>query len=81
MSLATICKDAAGLWGGRELVLAHVAELLQQAADKLQAECPDVPVGVYSAGLGSRDTLAPVTVAGIQSAYSSGRFSCDNGAV
>ncbi|MCY3017548.1 MAG: DEAD/DEAH box helicase [Planctomycetota bacterium] len=67
--LATICTDAVGLWHGRVLVLAHVKELLQQAADKLQAICPEVPVGVYSAGLGSRDTLAPVIVAGIQSAY------------
>jgi DNA repair protein RadD len=67
--MATICKDAVSLWRGRVIVLAHVKELLEQAADKLQAICPDVPVGVYSAGLGSRDTLAPVIVAGIQSAY------------
>jgi len=67
--LATICRDAATYWNGRVLVLAHVKELLQQAADKLQAICPDVPVGVYSAGLGSRDTEEPVIVAGIQSVY------------
>ncbi|MCK6470856.1 MAG: DEAD/DEAH box helicase [Planctomycetes bacterium] len=67
--LATICKDAVLQWSGRVLVLAHVKELLEQAADKLSAVCPDVLVGVYSAGLGSRDTLAPVIVAGIQSAY------------
>ncbi len=67
--LATICSDAVTHWNGRVLVLAHVKELLQQAADKLQAICPDVPVGVYSAGLGSRDTTEPVIVAGIQSVY------------
>lgn len=71
--MAAICKDAVGLWQGRVLILAHVKELLQQAADKLQAICPDVLVGVYSAGLGSRDTLAPVIVAGIQSAYKRAR--------
>ena len=67
--IATLCKDAVLQWSGRVLVLAHVKELLQQAADKLSAICPEVPVGLYSAGLGSRDTLAPVIVAGIQSAY------------
>jgi len=71
--LATICKDAVTRWNGRVLVLAHVKELLEQAADKLSAVCPEVPVGVYSAGLGSRDTLAPVIVAGIQSAYKRAR--------
>jgi DNA repair protein RadD len=67
--LATICRDAVQLWNGRVLVLAHVKELLQQAADKLQLICPDVPVGVYSAGLRSRETDKPVIVAGIQSVY------------
>ena len=67
--LSTICRDAVTLWNGRVLVLSHVKELLQQAADKLQMVCPDVPVGVYSAGLGSRDTDKPVIVAGIQSVY------------
>jgi len=67
--LATICKDAVTRWNGRVLVLAHVKELLAQAADKLSAVCPDVSIGIYSAGLGSRDTLTPVIVAGIQSAY------------
>ena len=67
--LATICRDAVKQWSGRVLVLSHVKELLQQAADKLQLICPDVKVGVYSAGLKSRETDAPVIVAGIQSIY------------
>jgi len=67
--LAAICRDAVQRWNGRVLVLSHVKELLQQAADKLQLICPDVPVGVYSAGLGSRDIDKPVIVAGIQSVY------------
>ena len=67
--LATICRDAVLKWEGRVIVLAHVKELLEQAADKLQAICPDVMVGIFSAGLGRKDTLAPVIVAGIQSAY------------
>ena len=67
--LATICKDAVSRWNGRVLILAHVKELLEQAADKLQAVCPDVHFGIYSAGLGSRNTLASVIIAGVQSAY------------
>ena len=67
--LATICKDAVMQWGGRVLVLAHVKELLEQAADKLRVVCPELRFGVYSAGLNRRDTDQPVIVAGIQSVY------------
>jgi len=69
--LATICRDAVQRWGGRVLVLAHVKELLEQAMEKLQATAPDLAdrVGVYSAGLKSRDTEHPIIVAGIQSVY------------
>lgn len=67
--MATICRDAVKQWGGRVVILAHVKELLQQAADKLQRICPDIRVGVYSAGLNSRDTRSRIIVAGIQSVY------------
>lgn len=67
--MATICRDAVNLWGGRVLILAHVKELLQQTADKLNLVCPDVDFGVYSAGLRRRDTSQSVIVAGIQSVH------------
>src|SRR5262245_66113403 len=67
--IASVCKDAVGLWQGRVLILAHVKELLEQAAGKLREVCPEVGFGVYSAGLRRRDADAPVVVAGIQSAY------------
>jgi len=67
--LATICRDAVTRWNGRVIVLAHVKELLEQAVDKLKAVCPDLDVGVYSAGLRRRDTEHQVIVAGIQSVY------------
>jgi DNA repair protein RadD len=67
--IASVCKDAVGLWRGRVLILAHVKELLEQAADKLNAVCPEVHFGVYSAGLKRRDTAHPVIIAGIQSVY------------
>jgi len=69
--LASICRDAVEKWRGRVLILAHVKELLEQAVDKLQAMAPDLwnRIGVYSAGLKSRDTDHPIIVAGIQSIY------------
>jgi DNA repair protein RadD len=67
--IASLCKDAVGRWGGLVLILAHVKELLEQTADKLTKVCPEVRFGVYSAGLGRRDTTHPVIVAGIQSVY------------
>lgn len=67
--MATICRDAVQTWNGRVLILAHVKELLEQAAEKLHAVAPDMPVGIYSAGLKRRDLGYAVTIAGIQSAY------------
>lgn len=70
-AMAAICRDAVQQWGGRVLILAHVKELLEQAVDKLHAMAPDLQdeIGVYSAGLCSRDTDHPIIVAGIQSVY------------
>jgi len=53
------------------MILAHVKELLEQAVDKLHIMAPDLwnKIGIYSAGLKSRDTDLPIIVAGIQSVY------------
>ncbi len=67
--MATICRDAVQLWHGRVIILAHVRELLEQAAEKLRAVAPDLPVGIYSAGLNRRDLGYAITIAGIQSVY------------
>jgi DNA repair protein RadD len=74
--LGQIATDAVSRWGGRVLVLAHVKELLEQNAEKIQALCGDLDVGVYSAGLKRRDTDHSVIVAGIQSVY---RRACELG--
>ena len=76
--IATICRDAVGQWGGRVVLLAHVKELLEQAADKLRVIAPDVPMGIYSAGLKRKDLGYAVTVAGIQSIW---KKACDLGPV
>lgn len=82
--LASICKDVvvdrAKVIGKRQrvLILSHVKELLEQAVDKIKTICPELSVGVFSAGLKSRDVEEDVIVAGIQSvyrrAYELGRF-------
>ena len=72
--LAKIASDAVQQWNGRVLILAHVKELLEQNADKVRRLCPDIKVGLYSAGLKKRDTNTPVLVAGIQSIY---KRACD----
>ena len=58
-------------YGQRVIVLAHRKELLEQNAAKIQAVA-EVPVGIYSAGLGQRDYGSGVICAGIQSVYDRG---------
>jgi DNA repair protein RadD len=76
--IACICRDAVQQWGGRVLILTHVKELLEQAAEKLRVIAPDLPVGIYSAGLKRRDLGYAVTIAGIQSVY---ERACDVGPI
>lgn len=67
--IGKIASDAVSLWDGRVLILAHVKELLEQNASKVVSLVDGIPVGIYSAGLNSRDTDTPIVVAGIQSVY------------
>ena len=67
--MAQVCSDVVTHWDGRVLILAHVQELLEQTASTVDDMCPGVEVGVYSAGLGRRDTRQDIIVAGIQSVY------------
>ena len=67
--IASICRDVIQLWNGRILILSHVRELLSQAREKLLATDPTLLVGVYSAGLKSRQRSQPITIAGIQSVH------------
>lgn len=74
--LATISREAVETWGGRVLILAHVKELLEQTHGTLCRLWPTPlgkpPVGLYSAGLGKRETQEAVIVAGIQSVHRRG---------
>ena len=65
---AGFCQDVMRRWpASRILILSHVKELLQQDAEKIMLAWPEAPLGIYSAGMGSRDVGLPLTVAGIQS--------------
>ena len=67
--LASICKDVVEKRNGRVLIVAHVKELLEQAVRTLKRICPELNIGLYSAGLNSKDTKGDVIVAGVQSVY------------
>lgn len=69
--IATMAKEAVQQWGGRVLILSHVRELIGQVADTIRRVWGDIlaPVGIYSAGLKSRDTADAVICAGIQSVF------------
>jgi DNA repair protein RadD len=68
--LAEIVRDACTNWPGtRILILAHVRELVLQNSQELLSHWNDCDLGIYSAGLGSRDLHNQVLVASIQSVY------------
>jgi len=51
----------------RVMMLTHVKELIEQNAEKLVSVWPTVPLGFYSAGLKSRNTILPIIFGGVQS--------------
>lgn len=53
--------------GQRMMMLTHVRELIEQNLSKLLALWPTAPAGVYSAGLGRKETEYPLTYAGVAS--------------
>ena len=63
---ATLCKDIVG-WGGRVLCATHVRELIRQNRDELKELWPEARAGIYSAGLGRKETAQPIIFAGVQS--------------
>lgn len=51
----------------RVMMLTHVKELIEQNAEKLMSIWPTAPMGIYSAGLHSRDMIMPIVFGGVQS--------------
>lgn len=58
-----------GYQGARALMLTHSKELIAQNHDKLLQVWPKASVGIYSAGLKSKQFHRNITYAGIQSIY------------
>ena len=57
----------------RVLMLVHVQELVEQNFKALLRLWPEAPAGIYSAGLGMRQTRHRITCASIQSVYKKAR--------
>lgn len=53
----------------RIIIVTHVKELVQQDHDAVLKIWPDAPIGIYSAGIGRKETGNQITVCGIQSIY------------
>lgn len=66
--IANFVRRVCELWPTqRIMMLTHVKELISQNAERLKSIWPVAPLGVYSAGLNSRDMGAPVVFGGVQS--------------
>lgn len=68
--MAAIARDAHKQWNGRVGILAHTRELVEQNHDKFRRVAPDLPAGIYSAGLRRRDRFDPIVFLQIQSVAS-----------
>lgn len=51
----------------RFLMITHVKELIEQNAEVMRIVWPDAPLGIYSAGLNSKQFALPIVFGGIQS--------------
>ena len=68
-----IRQSFAGYAQARMVVATHVRELIDQNYRTLLRCWPRAPAGIYSAGMGRRDTSHPITFVGIQSVYDRAR--------
>jgi DNA repair protein RadD len=68
--IAGLIKHALTEWPDtRIVVVTHVKELIEQNCAQAKRYWPDVPAGIYSAGIGRREEGAQVLFCGIQSVY------------
>lgn len=66
--IAEFVRRVLQTWPGQRIImLTHVKELIAQNAAKLQSIWPNAPMGIYSAGLNSRDMMMPIVFGGVQS--------------
>lgn len=68
--MATVIKELVEGWPDlRIMVVTHVAELIEQNYLELVGVWPFAPCGIFSAGLGRRDSSAQILFAGIQTVW------------
>lgn len=66
--IAEFCRRVLSYWPNQRIIVAtHVKELIEQNAKKMLEIWPTAPVGIYSAGLGSRDSLQSIIFGGVAS--------------
>lgn len=66
--IAELIRRIFSYWPGqRVMMLTHVKKLIEQNAEKLQKQWPTAPLGIYSAGLSSRESSMPIIFGGVQS--------------
>ena len=66
--IAEFCKIVLTHWPDqRIMMLTHVKELIEQNAKKLWAQWPEAPLGIFSAGLKSKQAFPPIVFGGVQS--------------
>lgn len=66
--IANVIRKLFSHWPNmRVLMMTHVKELIEQNAEKLMSVWPTAPIGIYSAGLNSRDMIMPIVFGGVQS--------------
>lgn len=71
--LSEFIKRAFQMYPGQRIIkLTHVKELIEQNYKTLLRQWPTAPCGVYSAGLGRKQSHFPITFAGIASVVNSG---------
>lgn len=62
------CQRVLQTWPNTKIIVAtHVKELVEQNCKTMLKLWPTAPVGIYSAGLGSRDTIQSIIFGSIQS--------------
>lgn len=67
--IAGFCQEVVQRWSNQKiLILSHVQEILEQDFAAIQKQIPNKKIGLYSAGLGSKQ-VKDITVAGIQSVH------------
>ena len=67
--IAGFCQLVREQWPDQKiLILSHVKEILSQNKKTIEALMPNEKIGVWSAGLNSKN-IKPITIASVQSAY------------